>query len=391
MIDVLLLAEHVGTPAFVISRGGLLQAADRIASACREANCCPLYSVKASCISQVVECLDHYVDGFSVCSPFEFRLVRDTLGDDKALHISSPYLGIDVIEPFLRSTDFISFNSLSQFRRQVPRLRNKVSVGLRINPNLSFVSDDRYNPCRRQSKLGVPIEELAATPSSLGFTGLSHAGLHFHSNCESRDFGHLLQTVSLIAERCASILDEVTWINLGGGYLFNAADARDDFIAAVRLLRNRHSLEVFIEPGAAFVREAGYLVSTVVDRFSRDGKLIAVLDTTVNHMPEVFEFQFEPDVLGTSEDGVHRYILAGCSCLAGDLFGEYGFDEALGIGDRVVFENVGDYTTTKWHYFNGINLPSIYMLTEDGELVLVKEFTYEEFAEKNGVVGNVIV
>jgi carboxynorspermidine decarboxylase len=102
-------------------------------------------------------------------------------------------------------------------------------------------------------------------------------------------------------------------------------------------------------------------------------------------MPEVFEFQFSPDVAASNDDGKYQYLLAGCSCLAGDLFGEYSFDEPLEIGSRVVFENMGAYTSTKWHYFNGINLPTIYSLTSDGQLVLEREFTYEEFARRNGV------
>ena len=138
-----------------------------------------------------------------------------------------------------------------------------------------------------------------------------------------------------------------------------------------------------MEPGAAFVRKAGYLVSAVLDIIQSNGKNVAILDTTVNHLPEVLEFQYEPDVQGHREGAPHVYILAGCSCLAGDLFGEYAFDEKLQVGSRVVFENVGAYSTVKWHTFNGINLPSIYLLTETGELVLQKEFTYEDYAAKH--------
>ena len=108
-------------------------------------------------------------------------------------------------------------------------------------------------------------------------------------------------------------------------------------------------------------------------------------------MPEVFEYQYAPDVLGHRDDAPHRYILAGCSCLAGDVFGEYAFEEELGVGSRVVFENVGAYTTVKWHTFNGINLPTIYALTEQGELELKKQFTYEDYASRWGREANAII
>ena len=149
--------------------------------------------------------------------------------------------------------------------------------------------------------------------------------------------------------------------------MFKADTDTKPFEEVVGLLRSR-GLEVFIEPGAALVREAGTLVSTVLDIVKNDNKLTAILDTTVNHMPEVFEYQFEPDVVNTVEDGKFSYILAGRSCLAGDIFGEYGFEKAINIGDSIVFPDAGAYTVPKWNRFNGIPFPTVYLMTTSGEL-----------------------
>src|SRR5262249_52464907 len=122
----------------------------------------------------------------------------------------------------------------------------------------------------------------------------------------------------------------------------------------------------------------------VIDLFRSGGKAIAILDTTINHWPEIFEYQFEPDVLGDDEDGEHVHLLAGSSCLAGDVLGEYGFSEPLRIGSRVVLPNVGAYSQVKAHMFNGINLPAVYSLTGDGDLVLRRRYTYDDFTSRNG-------
>ncbi len=151
------------------------------------------------------------------------------------------------------------------------------------------------------------------------------------------------------------------------------------------MIQSKYNLKVFIEPGSSIVRDAGCLVSSVPDIFTSDGKNVAVVDTTVGHTPEVFEYQFQPDVIGQTDDGNHTYLLAGFSCLAGDVFGEYSFEELLQVGSRVVSPNMGAYTLAKAHTFNGINLPAVYAQTENGEVVLEKEFTYEEYASKNGV------
>lgn len=134
-----------------------------------------------------------------------------------------------------------------------------------------------------------------------------------------------------------------------------------------------------MEPGASIVRRSGSLVSSVVDLFPSGDRQVAVLDTSVNHMPEVFEYKFEPDVLGDSDSGEFEYLLAGSACLAGDLFGEYAFEEPLTTGSRVVFPDVGAYSLVKANMFNGINLPTVYLLTDQGELQELKRYRFDDF------------
>ncbi len=252
------------------------------------------------------------------------------------------------------------------------------------------MNDARYDPCRKHSKLGVPLDSLVGRISQQPEILDGISGIHFHNNADSSDFGALLTTVRHLDANIGPLLSRLQWINIGGGYLFDNPSTFGQLFEAVELLQRRHQLEVFLETGAAIVREAGYLIASVLDLFDSDGKTVAVLDTAVNHLPECFEFNYSPDVVGDRDEGPHEYILAGCSCLAGDLFGEYAFDEPLQVGSRVVFANVGAYSLVKANRFNGINLPSVYALTAAGELVLTKRFTYEDFASQNGVDTGVI-
>src|SRR5262249_49712313 len=196
-------------------------------------------------------------------------------------------------------------------------------------------------PCRPCSKLGVPLSKLALRWNRTPRLFEHVAGLLFHTNCDSSTFEPLHETVNLLESKLGDRLAGVSWINLGGGYLLEDPDRIDLLADAVDLLRSRHGLCVYIEPGAALVRKAGYLVASVIDIFRSGGKTIAVLDTTINHVPEVFEYQFEPDVLHDHDQADHEYLLAGSSCLAGDLMGVYGFARRLRIGSRVVFSNIG--------------------------------------------------
>ena len=156
----------------------------------------------------------------------------------------------------------------------------------------------------------------------------------------------------------------------------------EPFHLSVDILKNKYGLEVFIEPGDTIVKEAGSVYSTIIDKFNNEGKDILVLDTSVNHMPEVFEYQYPPDVQGSIKGGEYNYLLVGSTCLAGDLFGEYSFTDPLVIGSKVVFQNVGAYTLVKANMFNGINLPNIYYIKDDGQVVLTKKYNYSDFISR---------
>jgi carboxynorspermidine decarboxylase len=317
-------------------------------------------------------------DGFSASSFFEAKLAREIASKNKTVHITTPSLVSDEIEALAESCDFISFNSLSQLERFGTVVESRASCGLRVNPQMSFVKDERYNPCRAHSKLGVPLNQLNNDYQTLP----PIKGIHFHTNCESTSLDPLLATVQHLDSNLDNILEKVEWVNLGGGYQYDEIASLEPLYKAVDLLNCKYNVEVFIEPGEAIVGNAGNIISSVVDLFDSGGKTLAILDTTVNHMPQVYEYQYRPEISGTNSHGNYSYILAGASCLAGDIFGEYNFDAPLEIGSKIIFEFMGAYTLVKAHMFNGINLPSIYALNSKNQLLLKKQYSYQDYISK---------
>ena len=375
----------VETPAFVYDESRIVAAATRASAFASQAGCKILYTLKPFAIVDALRLIADQVAGFSASSVFEAQLARQVLGVQGEVHVSLPAAAQTDIAMLDRLSDYITFNSLSQWTRLQPMVES-ATCGLRINPQLSFVSDPRYDPCRIGSKLGVPIDQLIYALSSYPSLVSHLRGLHFHSNCDSDDFGQLYETTLHLHERLgAAVFHQIEWLNMGGGYLFDEGQDISGLCGAVQLLTDRYGLKVFIEPGAGLVRDSGYLVATILDILVSDDEHIAVLDTSVNHLPEVFEYRFAPDVVDSVPDGAHLYTLAGNSCLGGDLFGKYAFAEPLTIGALVVFHNVGAYSLVKANMFNGINLPSVYALTPSGETVLKRRFTYEDFSHSCGV------
>ena len=382
-----LLSPNIRTPAFVYSENVLLSKLQRFSEE-KVAPCSFTQLFPLKCYNGVgaLNLIANHVDGFAASSLFEAKLGREVLGDKKRIHFTSPSLRPDELSSLVSLCDGIAFNSLSQWNLSKEEALGHTSCGLRINPMLPVENDLRYNPSRPHSRLGIPLTQIlyALSNNHTIFDGIK--GIHFHTNCDSEDWSPILQTVKHLDNQIPELLAQCKWINLGGGYLLDENTDLSPFLEARKMLQGKYGLEVIIEPGAAVVRDACYLISQVVDLVASDGVQVAILDTSVNHAPEVFEYQFTPDVMGDKENGEFIYILAGATCLAGDIFGEYGFEEPLEIGSKIVFCAMGAYTQVKAHMFNGVNLPSVYALTSEGQFRLEKEYSYEDFRSRCGAV-----
>ena len=71
-------------------------------------------------------------------------------------------------------------------------------------------------------------------------------------------------------------------------------------------------------------------------------------------------------------------------CLAGDVAGDYSFDQPLQIGDRLVFDDMIHYTMVKTTFFNGVKHPSIAHRTPDGAVRVVRTFGFDDFKRRLG-------
>jgi carboxynorspermidine decarboxylase len=368
------------SPAYVYDQNKIIAALERLAEVKEQSGCFPLYSIKSVNITGLLDIIKPYVDGFSCSSLFEVLLAKEILDESQTIHITTPGYRDDEWDVILESTDFVTLNSYTQAKKYSEKINKVASCGLRINPEMSFVKDERYDPCRAYSKLGVSISDLKNKIITIDWQFIE--GIHIHNNCESYDFNELKQSI----QNVMSVLPEdemnLKWLNLGGGYLLNSTIKTEPLIDTIKWLQDSYSVDVYFEPGKGVTGQAGYLFTKVIDLFVSDGKNVVVLDTSINHLPEVFEYQYQPKVINTNDKGNFEYRLTGCSCLSGDLFGDYFFDKPLEIGSHVVFENIGAYMQVKANMFNGINMPATYLLNSEGKFKLLKQYDYDSFRSR---------
>ena len=370
------------TPAYVYSERLLRVGARQAVDVASGAGCGLLYTLKACGIAPVLETLAPFLGGFAASSVFEARLASDVMRFGQSLHCYSPAYSRGDMAETLAMADYVSLNSLGQLEMASGLNDGGASIGLRINPEMSFVPDARYDPSRAGSKLGAPLSAL--TERGVSLDGIE--GAHVHNNCESDDLSQLERTADALGGVLGR-MDGLRWVNLGGGYYLDSESDAAPLERTVARLRSEFGVSVFVEPGTALVQGAGFLVSEVLDVWDGGGRDVAVLDTSTSHIPEVFEYEYAPETAGAAEGDGYPTLLAGRSCLAGDLLGEHEFGERLRVGDRLALLNAGAYSHSRAAPFNGIPTPFVYMLGEDGTFRLAAGCDYRDFAARNGAAA----
>ncbi len=371
------------TPYFLIDKEKLKNKASFHKKIAEESKVKVIYSLKTFSHIEPLKEIAKCITGFSTSSLFEAKLAKQLSNNKYTIHFVSPGIQYSQWNDISELIHFMTFNSLEQLTRLQNDLHSQVSYGIRINPEISFTKNNRYNPCGLSSKqLGVPLSDMLEFLKSSKLKN-KLTGLHFHNNHYSFDISEMKKTFHQIESSLGEYLNHFHWINLGGGYTYNQENI-SDFYKLIEHIKQKYNFkQIIIEPGASFVKECVSLVSSVIDIFQRDGQSVAILDTTINHLPEILEHQF-PLVSNTDTSGVYKYLLSGRSCFAGDLFGSHSFKNPLEIGSKIIFKEVGSYSLVKSHFFNGINLPDIYYLEDNKNIREIKVHVFEDYIKRCG-------
>ncbi len=320
-----------------------------------------------------------YLDGCCASGLHEAKLAADTF--KKEVHTYSPAFKEDEIDEIAKISHHLVFNSPAQFHKfstQAKKINPKLSLGLRVNPEYSESPKEIYNPCGLYSRLGTTLENMDDTVLE------RCDGLHFHALCE-QDSDALENVLKNFEAKFGSYIAKMKWINFGGGHhITRKGYDTQKLIKLIKDFKKKYDVEVYLEPGEAIGWETGTLITTVLD-IVHNGMDIAILDSSAEaHMPDTIIMPYRADVRGAGEasEKAHTYRLAGNTCLAGDIMGDYSFDTPLSIGDKVIFEDQMHYTMVKATTFNGVKLPSIAIQRKDGTVEVVREFGYEDFKNR---------
>ncbi len=375
------------TPYYIVYEDRLRRNLSLISDVSKRADVKIIMAFKANALWKTFPIIREYVSSSTASSLNEMKLSLEYLGND--VHTYCPVYTDKTFPEFLEGSTHITFNSLNQFYKFYPIVKSyneshperHVSCGLRVNPHCSVIETDIYNPCVPGSRFGVDASDLPETlPEGL-------EGFHFHALCESSSYD-LEAVLKAFKSQFGHWLPALKWLNMGGGHLMTRKDY--DVEHLISLLNGLHeeypNLELIMEPGSAFTWQTGDLVTEVLDVVEDSGIKTAIIDASFAcHMPDCLEMPYKPAIAEAETEGAkteHVYRLGGNSCLSGDYVGDWYFSEPLEAGKRLTLLDMNHYTTVKTNMFNGIQHPSIWLKPTEGDPVLLREYTYDDYRKR---------
>lgn len=369
--------DFIHTPAYVVDESSLIRNLEILRDVKDAAGCKILLAQKAFSMFAVYPIIEKYLDGTTASGLFEAKLGREEFKGE--VHVFAPAFKDDEFDEISNTADHIVFNSINQLNKfkDIAKAKGK-SIGLRVNPECSTQEHGIYDPCAKGSRLGVTLKNFDESVLK------DIDGLHFHTLCE-QGADALEVTLKAFEEKFGRYLKGLKWVNFGGGHHITKDNYdRDLLIKLIKDFKAKYGVEVYLEPGEAIALNAGYLVTKVLDIVDNDIKTLVLDASAACHMPDVLEMPYRPPLFASGEPNEKKftYRLSSCTCLAGDIIGDYSFDGEIKIGDTLVFLDMAIYSMVKNNTFNGMALPDIDLYTKEGEVKVIKAFGYQDFKER---------
>lgn len=369
--------EKIQTPCYVCEEALLEENLKLLSYVGEQSGAKVLLALKGFAFSPLSQLCSQYLSGCTCSGLFEAKFAQEYFKGE--VHTYSPAFKEEDIDEVIKLSHHLVFNSFAQLKKYKQKAQGQCSIGLRINPEVSSSPVDIYNPCGLYSRLGITKKQFEIDK----LDGVD--GLHFHALCE-QDVSALEKVLAGFEEKFGEFISHMKWINFGGGHhITKEGYDIDRLIFLIKNFKAKYGVEVYIEPGEAVGWQSGALVVSVLD-IIHNGMDIAILDSSAEaHMPDTLAMPYRADVRGSATAGekAYTYRLGGNTCLAGDIMGDYSFDEPLKVGDKLIFEDQIHYTIVKNTTFNGIKLPNLAIVRKDGSYQVVKEFDYEEYRRRN--------
>lgn len=354
------IANKFDTPLYIYSHKTLLDHYRKIKKAFSALRPLICFSVKANSNLAVLKLLSDQGAGMDVVSGGElYRALKVGVAPEKIV-----YAGVGKKEQEIAAAikagillfNAESFAELGLIERVAGRLRKKVDVSLRINPDVEIHTHKFITTGKMINKFGLDMqtaEEIFLR--SRIFSHLNLIGVHIHIGSqitETRPFVLAIKKASHLIKRLKSKGVQLKYFNIGGGLGIVYRDERpqtaDEFASSVLPLLKKTKLKIILEPGRFIAGNSGILLTKVVYVKKTPKKNFAIVDAGMNDLirPALYGAYHEilPVVRAKDKAGQKvRYDVVGPICESGDFLAQERDMSIVQAGDLLAVMSAGAY------------------------------------------------
>jgi diaminopimelate decarboxylase len=348
------------------------------------------YSYKTNYTPRLCQSVNSLGGYAEVVSQMEYDIAIGVGVPPSRIIFNGPLKEKENIENAIRAGSLVNLDSLQEvfiveaLARRWPDLQ--IAVGLRCNFDIGT---------NRISRFGFDVEAGELDYAFNTFKSLNNCvieGLHCHFATSHRSLeSYGLRTKNILELSEHYFKDQPPrFIDVGGGFFGKMSEtlsqqfdcpipSYQDYAEVIATqFRNRFSPdsgpELILEPGVAIVADVMKFVGKVVTVKTVRSRKIALVTGSIQNIKPTLTDKKKPLIVYKNHDnGIQGKImglvdLVGYTCMEHDCLYE-DYQGEIGIGDYVVFENVGAYTTVFKPPFIRPNPP-----------IITYDSIYEEYA-----------
>ena len=383
------LIKKYGSPIYCYSTKRLIENINNFKNFFKSFNPLICFSVKSNYNSNILKIIKKQGLGADVVSNGELKKVLSLGFKTNKIVYSGVGKKFEELK-FAISKDILLINVESESELKIieklaKKLKKKVNVGLRLNPNVDAKTNTKISTGRSQDKFGLNKAEIIKILSkfnkskNIKFKCLSvHIGSQITQN---KPYDNVLISINAILSKTKHKFE---YIDLGGGMgiKYNKEGKKLDY---TRLSKNiykfakKNSCKIIFEPGRSIVGNTAVLLTKIIYIKKTSNKKFVIIDAGMNDLirPALYNSKHDiiPLIKKSNKNSIsHDFV--GPICETSDRFLRTRDYQKLNEGDNLAIKDVGAY---------GIVLTSNYNLRPRPLEVIVNKSNIKRISKKQSL------
>jgi diaminopimelate decarboxylase len=241
------------------------------------------------------------------------------------------------------------------------KLKKKVSIGFRLNPNVDAKTHKNISTGKAENKFGLSIKNFKIFLKTINsFKNIKLDALSVHIGSQILNDAPFRKTLNVMSKLIKELKLNLKYVDLGGGFGINYTDKEkpinlNKYSKLVHNFAKKLKCRIIFEPGRSIIGNTGLLISKI--QFIKKGtnKNFIILDAGMNDFmrPALYEaFHKIIPISKKSSRMKDKIEFVGPICESTCKFGVYKNYPKVNENDFVAITNVGAYGSSLSSNYN---------------------------------------